>query len=298
VNTILKWLFAKPSGSRREATDTNQDEIAKIRQDCLDVRDKLVTLREKDLLELREKISGLGLKLMIITAIAVIAGIFGIKQYTDLQGLVDKTFKHQFEQTFGYYDKLMHAISLTQDSKFKPAESAFRELFESRPNDEVVFYKLIDCLIQQGDYKGAEAIVEEAKKGGLLPRKCQTVLSFNNAGYALLVVNIDQPARLDESFGLLQRAEQIGTIQNDPDILYPLYNLALYYVAIGDINKARLYASRWRTLDDSEYKEPSREEWFQRLQKNRPSAAKELREIFAKPSEPKEGTNTKQGHTT
>ena len=77
------------------------------------------------------------------------------------------------------------------------------------------------------------------------------LLSFNNAGFALLSRDIDQPAKLEKAVRLLKRAEDLGVRDNDPELAYPLFNLAVYYFVIGDVLNARAYARRWRQVDNS-----------------------------------------------
>jgi hypothetical protein len=73
---------------------------------------------------------------------------------------------------------------------------------------------------------------------------------------------------------------------NDPDLAYPLFNLALYYFATGDRTKAQAYAARWREVDNSPWQEPVDEPWYQRLIQAQPTAAAEMKEAFGRNSQP------------
>jgi tetratricopeptide (TPR) repeat protein len=271
-------------------------DIQKLRKDLNDTQEKLLGLREKEIFTLREQVSGLGLRINIITVVAgIIVGLlafFGIKQYRDLEDLIHSTFQKQFERSFGYYDKLMRAQLLVGDEKYSAAESLYRELFEMRPDDEIVFFKLVDCLESNRDYDGAIGVVDSAKKTGLFPRKCKALFSFNNAGWAMLVQNIDQPDKLDEAFRALRRAEQIGINEDDRDIAYPYGNLGLYYAATGDLEKAKYYAVKSRDVQQSPRDDPSNEDWFKRLHSKRPLEAETLREILCGPETAKTPSTT------
>jgi tetratricopeptide (TPR) repeat protein len=285
------WLFPKPA-TRKSPPTIQQvgnglaEDVEKLRRDNVALQEKLLVLRETDILNLKDQISDLKQRLWLITTIvAVVVGVatfFGVRQYRDLQALIRDSFKEQLDKSFGYYDKFMRARVLAGDNKFKAAEVSFQELWNMKPDDELVFVGLIDCLIQQQNIDGACALAEKAESSGTFPRKCQGVLCFNNPGYAFLVRDIDQPAKLDKALRLLKQAEEQGNRDEDPDRLYPLFNLALYYVAIGDMSRARAYAARWRELDNAPWVEPSSQEhWYERLVRVRPEARAQMREIFA-----------------
>jgi len=284
------WLFSKsrsraPSLMPQRGDDGLAGDVEKLRKENLELREKVLTLRETDLLTLKEELSKLKLHfrvIMALVAVAVtVAGGFGLKQYQDLQGLIRNSFKEQIDKSFTYYDKLMRARVLSGDGKFKAAEPFFRELWDLKPDDELVFFGLISCLIEEQDLDEACRVVEKAESAGMFPRKCQEVLSFNNAGFAFLARDIDQPLKLDKALRLLKRAEELGKSDNDPDVLYPLFNLALYHVATGNLSQARAYAARWRELDNSPWPEPVKLLWYQRLVASRPEASAQMKEIFA-----------------
>src|SRR5262245_19166993 len=226
-------------GSRddRPASVGSDEDVAALRRNIMELQDRILTMREKDILPLRENVSAFGTRLILLSAISgmiiAVLTFFGVKQYRDLQQLIHDSFKQQLEKSFGYYDKFMRARVLAGDGKYKLAESYYRELWDARPEDEIVFFGLVDCLILQRDAEGACQVVDAAEKAGNFPRKCQMLLSFNNAGFALLSRDIDEPSKLGKAFQYLKRAEEIGMRDNDPELAYPLFNLAMYYFATG-----------------------------------------------------------------
>lgn len=283
------WRLFRSRDNRSVSVGSDED-VATLRRNIMELQDRILTMREKDILPLRESVSAFGTRLVLLFAVSsVIIGVltfFGVKQYRDLQQLIRDSFKQQLEKSFGYYDKLMRAKVLSSDRKYKLAESYYRDLWDARPDDEIVFYGLIDSLMQQSDTEGACQVVDTAEKAGSFPRKCQMLFSFNNAGFALLTRDIDQPSKLDKAFRYLKRAEEIGMRDNDPDLAYPLFNLALYYFATGDRTKAQAYAARWREVDNSPWQEPVNEPWYQRLIQAHPTAAAEMKEAFQGSSQP------------
>jgi len=279
-------------GSRddRPVSVGSDEDVATLRRNIMELQDRILTMREKDILPLRESVSAFGTRLVLLSAISgviiTVLTFFGVKQYRDLQQLIRDSFKQQLEKSFGYYDKLMRARILCSDRKYKLAESYYRDLWDARPEDETVFYGLVDSLMQQSDTEGACQVVDAAEKAGSFPRKCQMLFSFNNAGFALLTRDIDEPSKLGKAFQYLKRAEEIGMRDNDPDLAYPLFNLALYYFATGDRTKAQAYAARWRKVDDSPWQEPVDEAWYQRLVRAQPTTAAEMKEAFQGSSQP------------
>jgi len=285
---MWRW-FGSTKQHSGDSTSRSTD-VDALRQSYLDLQARILELREKDILPLREHVATLNRnwwRISLISGVIVlILTLLGIKTYGDLQQLLKDSFKQQLEKSFGYYDKLMRARTLTNDGKYNLAESIYRDLAEARPEDEIVFIGLTDCLIHQNASEAAAQVVEKAEQSGTFPRKFQMLLSFNNAGWALLARDIDQPSKLDKAYRYLKRAEDLGARDDDPELTYPLSNLAVYYFALGDASKARGYVSRWRQIDKSPWVEPVDESWYQRLSQSKPAMAAEMKEVFIAGGQP------------
>jgi hypothetical protein len=285
---MFRWLFGEKHKHKERSSST--DDIEALRRSQLDLQERLLAIREKDIFSLRESILTFGnrlTRLSVFSAVVIAAVAFlGVKQYRDIHQLIEERFKQELDKSFGYYDKLMRARVLFGDGKYKLAESLYRDLWEARPEDETVFIALIDSLVKQQDAAAACQVVESAEKQAMFPRKCQMLLSFNNAGFAYLTRDIDEPSKLDKAFRLLRHAEDLGVRDNDPELAYPLFNLAVYYFAVGNVETARSYATRWRKIDNSPWQEPLGEPWYDRLLRSRPTLSGQISEAFSQPVQP------------
>jgi hypothetical protein len=192
---MWRWFGSTKQNSGDSASRST--DLDALRQSHLDLQARILELREKDILPLREHVATLNRnwwRISLVSGVIVlILTLLGIKTYGDLQQLMKDSFKQQLEKSFGYYDKFMRARVLSNDGKHKLAESYYRDLLETRPDDETVFISLTDCLIQQHDPEAAAQVVETAERAGIFPHKFQQLLSFNNAGWVLLARDIDQP---------------------------------------------------------------------------------------------------------
>ena len=279
---MWRW-FGSTKQHSGDSTSRSTD-VDALRQSYLDLQARILELREKDILPLREHVSALDRnwwRISLVSGVIVlILTLLGIKTYGDLQQLIKDSFKQQLEKSFGYYDKLMRARTLTNDGKYNLAESIYRDLAEARPEDEIVFIGLTDSLIRQDASEAAAQVVEKAEQSGTFPRKFQMPLSFNNAGWALLARDIDQPSKLNKAYRYLKHAEDLAARDNDPELAYPLANLAVYYFALGEVSKAQAYVSRWRQIDRSPWREPADENWYRRLSQSKPERATEMKDLF------------------
>jgi tetratricopeptide (TPR) repeat protein len=288
TSKMLRWLFGEKQEQKDRSSST--DDIEALRRSQLDLQERLLAIREKDIFSLRESVLTFGsrlTRLSVFSAVVVaVVAFLGVKQYRDIHELIENRFKQELDKSFGYYDKLMRARVLTNDGKYKLAESLYRDLWDTRPEDEIVFIALVDSLVRQQDAVAACQVVESAEKQAIFPRKCQMLLSFNNAGFAYLTRDIDEPSKLDKAFRLLRHAEDLGVRDNDPELAYALFNLAVYYFAVGDVENARSYATRWRKIDNSPWQEPLGEPWYQRLLRNRPELSGQIKDAFSQPGPP------------
>lgn len=285
---MWRWLrkrrSASATASRADDGGRAGDDSPDVRLKHLELHEKLLSIREKELFALREDLVNQRLTLtrfvLVGTVVFAVLSFFGIQQYRDLQKLIRDSLTAQINATAVYYDKLMRAKLLSQNHLYKSAEAAFRELYDAKPEDEMVFIGLLDSLIQQEDFDRCCAVVEKAEKAEILPRKCQMLLSFNSAGFALMLHDITNPVALQKAFQYLRKAEEIGATQNDPNIVYPLFNLAVYYMAQNDIPKAQAYGRRWRDLESAPLQKQWTEMWAKRLRPSRPNLDEIIVSVF------------------
>ena len=259
--------------------------LVTITKEQLELREKIIALKEKDILDLKEKALELNSRLRNVIWVAgllvLILSVFGVKQYLDLDKIVDKTIQERIEDSLGYYEQFTRAGTLRDNGKCSQAISIYQELSQQKKDDELVFLNLIYCLNIIENYEEGFKIILKTKEDKLLPGKFQDILSYNNAGFVLLVKAFQDSKYDGEAFDLLQRAELIGLSTDSPDIDFPLYNLTLYFLATGDISKAQLYADRLKEKGGNiDVEAETKNKWWQWLEKRRPTAKAELQKLF------------------
>lgn len=270
---------APDSGSRPD--------LEKVRQDQLDLREKLLSLRENDLFSLRNQVSSLAstFKIALLVGGLIVTGLgwLGLKQFSDLNQLINKSMQGKIDASLGYYDQVSKAIVTYNNRGCSAALPALKELAEKRPEDEVVFGYLSNCFIDQEEYDQGFRYLADLKGKGIFPRKFQDVISYNNAGYLLFVKSLSDPAAEREARELLRKAEQIGIASDSRDLYLPLANLALLNLSVGRMDEAASYAKRRLELPAAAKVDLSGDldkEWFKLLEKKRPSARKDLEAMF------------------
>lgn len=222
-------------------------DIDQLRREQYELKEKLLTLRESELLPLKEKVNDFVTKSKIFSTIGsivlVILGLFGVNQYRDLNALINKTFTKKLDEKLAYHDKLIRAITLA-NTDCRKAIPLLIDLAESNPDDELALMHLMGCYIDVEDYDGGFRLYQELKERKLFASHFQLLPTFNNAGKILLVRALQHPELLPEAYTLLKRAEQIGLVENSLDLRHPLYNLMMYYIATRELSKAKVYAER------------------------------------------------------
>jgi tetratricopeptide (TPR) repeat protein len=267
------------------------DETEKLRRDLNDLRDRLNNFREKDLFESREKVTTLNQKFWLGTAIVIILAAGGIKSWSDL----DKTIHDQvnarteatLKETAVLLDKnagLVRAVTALQTRDFEHAILEYQDLNNKFPEDELIFSQLIHSYAQAGKFAEAVPAVDAAMKKDGLRGKYTELLSYNNAGYILLLRSIDDPRRKPDALSLLGKALEIGEQNQDPNRDLPLHHLTFYYAMNGDATQARTYGLKYRGFHDPqwEWDQAAEGEILKQFQKVRSTIIEDLRKAFAK----------------
>jgi hypothetical protein len=279
---------AESTTSSKEFDSPPSDQLQSLRNDLYELKERILTLREGELLGLKEK----HLQLYRVATIFLFAGFvvtaltyIGFKQFGDIDALIAKKINDKietrfpdFERRLGRYEKLTKAASLISIlNNFPEAERILRELHSESPDEEIAFLLLLHCLAQQNAFAEGYNLIDEAKRKNDFPRHFHMLWTLNNAGYILLIKGLDQPELLPDAFTLLQQAEHTGLNDRDQNVAYPLSNLMLYYVISGDMTQAKARAVQWHEIFNTEkWKPPISEQWLQKLEKIRPSARSDL----------------------
>ena len=294
-------------GGHTEASDSNShiDErlqqisatLVKLQQDQLDLRGGVVDLRSSEIYEIRHSVDSLLLKInvglivgsIVGTLLLGVLGFWGFTKGSDFFKLAEttvkdteKTIKRSLDESLVFYDQAAKAVFVEANRGCKAALPLYKALLERRKDDEVIFANLLNCYIESGDFKGGYEVFSEWKEKRLFPAKFEAVLSFNNAGWLAFVLSLSDPQYKREAFELLSRAEAIGVSTADPNLRYPLLNLAVMYLAQNKLDEASAYARRHLAMDREgpNFSCDLDSEWFKSIVKNRPSAKKDLQRMF------------------
>ena len=278
-------LPASPAAAR--------EDIEKLQAAVLELRDKLLQLREKELFELREKVSGFQQQIkqvVIVGAVLGAAGAFlGIKQFSDIQASIDTSFKRRIEASFVFYDELARVQVLARDNACASALPVIRELTEQRPDEEVLNYLALHCFDQTEQYEPGYQFLSRLRQRGFFSGRARLATTFNNAGWLVCVKAFVDPSFEGEAVELLRRAEQLYASEGSRDIALPMYGMAMLFVSKGDLGMAEEYAKRFRETVTSgevtyvpDWRDGIDRFWFKAIEGRRPNVRRELEQLFPK----------------
>src|SRR5687768_2355040 len=81
-----------------------EQRIAALEKEQLEMREKLLALREGDILTLKDKVHDSKVQLWVVTAVAgaIALGmlVFGVKEFADLKTLVNQTYIRKLDDSF------------------------------------------------------------------------------------------------------------------------------------------------------------------------------------------------------
>jgi tetratricopeptide (TPR) repeat protein len=275
-------IIPAPVAKQPSEPKTGED-IEKLRRDYHELREKINTLRENDIVALKEKTGHLNMKFAGAAAIVALISFFGIKLYFfDLNTLIEERIKERTEKAISFNEDFIRASTLAGLNDFQNAIPLFQDLYDQKPDDEILFYKLLDCLNQADRYKDGLPYIDRARKSGFLPGKYRYLFSYNNAGYIVLLESIEESNLRPQAYELLRQAEQIGMKTGDDAIKYPLMNLAIYYTMIGNLEEAGKYGRRYRQYEGENWVWlPWEGALLERLQKVRPTIVDDMKKVLS-----------------
>lgn len=271
-------------GVKQQSDPKTTEDLEKLRRDQYELRDRINSLRENDLLLLKEKTSTLNAKFAGAALIIALLGFFGVKLYfLDLDRLIKERITERTDKALAFNKEFVRASTLYQVKAYDDAIEIYQKLYDENPEEELLFYSLLNCLNQVDRYDDAMRPIDFARKNGFLPGKYQKLLSFNNAGYFVMIKSVEDPSLRPLAEELLREALKKGD-PNDKNKGLPLYNLAIYYAMIGKLDEAKQYGRQYRHYESADWQwSPSDQgQWFARLQKVKPSINEDLKTAFAK----------------
>jgi tetratricopeptide (TPR) repeat protein len=250
------------------------------------LRERLLELRETHIFSLREKVSSLSSQLKLLSIIfaisAAVLGWLGIKEYRDLNRIINSYIRGKIEDSVSFNDRAYQAFMLANQDSYRAALDIYKELSEKRPEIEVVFYSALHCYAMLGEYEKGYEFLNNLRIKGVFPRKFKTLLSHNNAGYIVLAKSLkDRNSKYEiEALELLSRAKEIGTVDEDPHLILPLQNLVYLHIAKGEKEKASEYAQRLKKLANFRASWWKNDLVFKMLETKNPDAQVLLQRLF------------------
>lgn len=304
LENLLKLVFgaprkrtpqiAPPSDQASAQLESEQDaklaaDIDKLKSDHLDLREKLLSLREGELLTLSHEVRELGarfkLALIVGGIVVTLLGALGFKQFLDLNDRVNKTMQKKIDDSLGYYDQVSKAMLSANNGGCASAVSLLADLAEKRPEDEVVFGYLTNCFIENGEYVRGSDYVAKLKEKGIFPKKLSSLISLNNVGFLFFIRSLTEPSFEREARELLKKADQVGVSTDSPDVRLPLSNLVLLELSVGKIAEATAYGRRamdfYRQFPSVEkVTVDTDKDWFRNAEITRPTFRHDLAEVL------------------
>jgi len=275
---IISAAAAKPEGDTKARED-----IEKLRRDYHELREKLNTVRENDILTLKEKTSALTVKFYAAAAVVGLISFFGVKFfYSDLDRIVEERVRGRIDSAIDYNQKMLRAWTLDAQGDLQNSIELYEELFDQRADEEITFLRLLDCLNRAKRYKDALPYIDRARKSGFLAEKYKYLLSFNNAGYLVLIASTEDPTLRPEACDLLRQAEKIGSRTDDDQRKVALMNLVLYYSMTGEAGEARKYGRKIRDIEGDNWQwTPSPGDLLDRLKRVRTSIVQDMKDALS-----------------
>ena len=265
---------------------TRSSDTTALLKDYFELREKIGSIKETDLLQLRDRLKDIETTLKhwrwAITIGSILLTALGISSYLQFRDRLNSVMQQKVEESLGYYSEVSRAVTMTNFGRYGTALPVLRELSEKRQDDEIVFMNLVECYIQLEDFEAGYKYILELQAKKLFPSKFQDILSFNNAGFVVWVKSLSDKALEREARDLLDRAERLAMNSGSPDLHYPLMNLALLHLSVGEMAQASSYADRWRALAVEEPNWPTdmKKVWFKRLEAKRPTVRNDIKVLF------------------
>ena len=275
-------LIPAPVAKQPSEPKTGED-IEKLRRDYHELREKLNTVRENDILSLKEKTSDLNRKFGVAALIVLILGGLGVKQFFDLNRFIEESIKNRTEKAIEFNEKFIRASTMAGVGDFQNATPIYEELYAQKPEDEILFYRLLHALNQVERYKDAMPHIDRARKNGFLADKYKYFFSFNNAGYILLIESAVDSSLRPQAYELLRQAEEIGMKTGDDSVKFALINLATYHTMMGERDQARKYGQRYLHYEGENWVwRPWEGALLKRLVTARPNIVNEMKEALSR----------------
>ncbi|TMH34404.1 MAG: hypothetical protein E6H58_06520 [Betaproteobacteria bacterium] len=275
-----------PAVATKEEIGEANAKLLKLQQDLLALHEKILGIREKDLYDVRHTVDGLDLRikvgLIVGTLVIGALGALGFKQIGDVDKLVATSIKTHIGESLGYYDQAAKAIYLERNRGCASAIELYRDLANQRPDDDLIFANLMNCLNETEQFEAGLDYFDRMKKLGAFPGKMDLPMAYNNAGWMLTVNSFKDGNLAAQAEEILKKADNLGVASDSPELHYVIANLAILELSMGNIDAAKRYAQRRNSMPGEalNFSGDERRRWFKALLEKRKTAKQELEVLF------------------
>jgi pentatricopeptide repeat protein len=264
--------------------EATKAEVSKLQ---LELRERLVELREKDILELRWAVAKLTTGVLVVSLLAAFIAWFGWDTYKGAMDGIKNVVNEKAEERSRYYSAVQKAFYNWSTLGCSVALAQFEELAAKNPKeeDEVVFNALLGCYVQAGELDKGLKYLERVKNSGAFPQKYASVNSYSTVAWLLIIKSIHDGDSPKEAEDLFKKADEMASRANDSYAFSPVSGLVVLNVAKDDLDAAKRYADRLKDLSRGNfafyYSFPGAEQmWLKSLRQSHQPVVDELEKGF------------------
>jgi hypothetical protein len=212
----------------KPSLDKLSEDMEKGRKEQESIRENLLSIREKELLQLREQVSNI--KANLLQALAVGAGVvfvlaaFGITAWfwklpakidevvtalpqrinevlqPEVRGQVEAAREQILANMNDKMDDVVYANGDFQDSleEYRKGEinlAELREIVKDRLRNEIVVSLYTDILLDREVYPSACELLEDLKENDIFPAKYKRCEMYTQAGVIQWIMSLNEPSR-------------------------------------------------------------------------------------------------------
>jgi hypothetical protein len=241
-------------------------EIEKLRGETTALKNELVL--QKEFAALRGQVT---LELSYIKWAAGIAGLvlslaafFGYRTWQELTESVRRKADQAIDEVSARTYELSRGFALADTSRPREAIPFLEAAYERNHYDEPVVIAFISALEDAEEWDRGIVVINQLRSDPIRFKAFRNGLLYNNVGSLLLSKGLVEPTHVPDAAMMLQLSiDRFGP--EDVDRKYPLWNFARYWIAKGDVTKARDYLEKSGWAKSNAFNDIKNDLWFKLL---------------------------------
>lgn len=236
----------------------------------LEVYEKIVDLKNTEIFQLKEVVTGLKQKFYLLTVVgtlvAVLLSVFGIKEFNSVKTDMQERVKKSVTASNEYYDSLMTGLAYASVSDWRGAIPPLETAVEKKPGEEVAFFNLMACYVNIADVEAGTKLYEQAEKNDLFKLKFRSFWTYLQVGRLFMLKGLEDKKYNSTSIHFLDKAENIASKYESADIVFPKYAKLMIEIINGKTEQASLLGSELTEISPKTKQWPEadfNEKWFQ-----------------------------------